>query len=79
MHFDATGIVMNTFLKRLLSRLFGDGKPLLIFFVIVVVVSSVVIDRASSRGMNVTLSVANFLSVSATIPAPDANLSSQSR
>jgi hypothetical protein len=79
MQFDATGFVMLTLCKRLLSRVFGGGTPLLIFLVIVVVVGSLVIDRASSRGMNVSLSVANVLSVSATAPTPSTQASSDAR
>ena len=41
MHFDATGIVMNNFLKSFLSRVFGDGVQVLVFFVIVVIVGAV--------------------------------------
>ena len=35
MKFDATGLVMLTLFKRLLSRISGNRKPFLIFFAIV--------------------------------------------
>ena len=69
MHFDATGTVMKTFFKSLLARVPGDGQRLLIFFVIVVIVGAVVADRAISKGMNVSLTVASFLTLTATTPA----------
>lgn len=69
MHFDATGFVMNTFLKSFLARVFGDGVRVLIFFVIVVIVGAVVADRAISQGKNVELNVASFLTLTATNPS----------
>lgn len=69
MHFDATGIVMNTFLKRLLARATGDGVRFLAFLCIVVIVGAVVTDRAISKGKNVSLQVASFLTLTATTPA----------
>ncbi len=73
MNFDATGIVMNTFLKRLFARAPGDGMRVLVFLGIVVIVGAVVTDRAISKGNNVTLQVASFLTLTATNPnSPDA-------
>jgi hypothetical protein len=79
MNFDATGIVMNTFLKRLLARAPGDGMRVLVFLGIVVIVGAVVTDRAISKGKNVSLQVASFLTLTATAPtsaASEAQLSS---
>ena len=59
---------MNTFLKRLLARAPGDGMRVLVFLVIVVIVGAVVTDRAISKGKNVTLQVASFLTLTATNP-----------
>ena len=60
---------MKTFFKSLLARVPGDGQRLLIFFVIVVIVGAVVADRAISKGMNVSLTVASFLTLTATTPS----------
>ena len=60
---------MKTFFKSLLARVPGDGLRLLIFFVIVVIVGAVVADRAISKGMNVSFTVASFLTLTATTPA----------
>ena len=59
---------MNTFLKRLLARAPGDGMRVLVFVGIVVIVGAVVTDRAISKGNNVTLQVASFLTLTATNP-----------
>lgn len=64
---------MNTFLKRLLARAPGDGMRFLVFLGIVVIVGAVVTDRAISKGNNVTLQVASFLTLTAINPnSPDA-------
>lgn len=63
---------MKAFLKRLFARAFarapGDGVRVLCFLVIVVIVGAVVTDRAISKGKNVSLQVASFLTLTATSP-----------
>lgn len=59
---------MNTFLKRLFARAPGDAMRVLVFLVIVVIVGAVVTDRAITKGMNVSLQVASFLTLKATTP-----------
>lgn len=61
---------MNTFLKNLLARVFGDGVLVLLVIVIVALIGAVVADRAISQGKNVELNVASFLTFTATNPTP---------
>ena len=59
---------MNTFFFFFFSPAPGDGMRVLVFLGIVVIVGAVVTDRAISKGNNVTLQVASFLTLTATNP-----------
>lgn len=63
---------MKTFFKSLVSRVPGESRWLLICFVILAFIGAWVADRAITQGMNVSLTVASFMTFSATAPAPQA-------
>lgn len=60
---------MKTVIKRLFSNIQRNVQRYSLCSVLMVLVLAVVADRAISRGMNVSLSVASFVELSASLPA----------
>jgi len=69
---------MKTVIKRLFSNIQRNVQRYSLCSVLMVLVLAVVADRAISRGMNVSLSVASLVELSASVPtAGDSKSSSQ--
>lgn len=65
---------MKTIIKRLLSCIPSKVHRYSLCSLVVVIVLAVTADRAISRGMNVSLSVASLVMFSATKPEPNAEV-----